>query len=177
MYNTFKGWIMDKIQFNKLEILKQLEYVNLNLKQGQTLTAIAKIIGISKTTIRDRVSKIGYQYNATNKLYEKVNSEGIQIDHKVIKTQQEEPKEVKNHIRGVTKKVIAEPINVKGNVSNSGNIIINKTVNTVKAKRIAYYLLPSTIKDIETLAKQCNMGISEFLQKFLSVALDMIKIE
>ena len=168
---------MDKIQFNKLEILKQLEYVNLNLKQGQTLTAIAKIIGISKTTVRDRLLKIGYTYNATNKLYEKVNSEGIQIDHKEVKTQQEKPREVKNHIRDATKKIIAEPINVKGNVSNSGNIIINKTVNTVKAKRIAYYLLPSTIKEIEMLAKQSNMGISCFLQKLLNTALDMIKIE
>jgi len=170
---------MDKIQFNKLEILKQLEYVNLNLKQGQTLRAIAENIGISKTTIRDRVFKIGYQYNATNKLYEKVSSEGIQIDHKEVKTQQEEPKEVKNHIRDTTKKVIDKPI--KEVVNSPVKSEVKKQVFNIPVKLVCKHnTQPYTVTSTKTLinkldklfVKKNYKSRNELINVILELALD-----
>jgi len=162
---------MDKIQFNKLEILKQLEYVNLNLKQGQTLRAIAENIGISKTTIRERLFKIGYTYNATNKLYEKINSEGIQIDHEEVKTQQEKAREVKNHIRDTTKKVsdivVDRPdhrpiysLPVKTNIkpqTQAFNIVMAK----VLVKRLDYIGKAKGYSRNELINYICNMVIDD----------------
>jgi len=166
---------MDKIQFNKLEILKQLEYVNLNLKQGQTLRAIAENIGISKSTVRERLSKIGYQYNATNKLYEKVNSEGIQIDREEVKTQQIKPKEVKNHIRGVTKKVIAEPVKelVKLSVNNTVFKIPNKKVIKIDTHSFTITLKKPLVDKIDKLVnKKGYKTRMELIAVILQMVLD-----
>jgi len=64
-----------------------------------------------------------------------------------------------------------------GNGNIVGNIIITKTINVTRTKRVAYYLLPTTIKKIEKLARESNKGISEFLQEFLDIGLEKIKIE
>jgi len=175
LYSSKGVFNMTKEEFNLLEILKQLEYVNLNLKQGQTLRAIAKVIGISKTTIRDRVSKIGYQYNATNKLYEKVSSEGIQIDHEVIKTQQEEPKEVKNHIRDTTKKIIAEPIKELV-ISPVRKQVFNIPVKVVCKHDTQPYTVTSTktlINKLDKLfVKKNYKSRNELINVILELALD-----
>ena len=146
---------MTKEEFNKLEILKQLEYVNLNLKQGQTLTAIAENIGISKSTIRERLFKIGYTYNATNKLYEKVSDEGIQIDHKEVKTQQVEPREFKNHIRGVTKKIIDKPI--KELVNSPVKSEVKKQVFNIPVKLVCKHdTQPYTVTSTKSLINKLD---------------------
>lgn len=49
--------------FNKLSIEEQIEYINAELKQGKTLTGIAKALGIGRTTISDRARKAEYKYN------------------------------------------------------------------------------------------------------------------
>lgn len=72
--------------------------------------------------------------------------------------------------------------NVSGNVSSSnnrnisGNIVIPKPVIQDKTKRASYYLKKSTISNIEKLAKESGMGISEFLQYLLDITLDKIEI-
>lgn len=65
---------MDKQEFNKLEILQQLEYVNNELIKGKSLREISSSLEMSKTTFRDRFIKIGYIFNKPTKQYIKDNS-------------------------------------------------------------------------------------------------------
>ncbi len=61
------------------------------------------------------------------------------------------------------------------NIDNT--IVINKTVEPEKSKRVSYYLKVSTIKTIEQLAKKSNKGISAFLQELLDSILNNIEIK
>ena len=76
---------MDKIEFNELEILKQLEYVNNELLKGGSLRNISKSLSMSKTTIRDRAMKIGYIYNKELGQYTQDNTMGIQLHQNITK--------------------------------------------------------------------------------------------
>lgn len=76
---------MDKDIFNRLEIQKQIEYINEKLKEGHTtLTSIAKIIGIGRSTISDRFRKVGYTFDkkVNNYIY---NTEVIIVNDKELK--------------------------------------------------------------------------------------------
>lgn len=59
---------MKKEEFNKLELMDQVDYINNNLKNN-TLTKICEEIGISRSTIRDRFSKAGYSFDKTEIKY------------------------------------------------------------------------------------------------------------
>lgn len=61
---------MNRIEFDELKIIDQVEYINKKLNEGCTLTNICKSIGIGRTTIRDRFKNISYEYNKTTKQYE-----------------------------------------------------------------------------------------------------------
>ncbi|MGL5711534.1 MAG: hypothetical protein ACRCXT_13205 [Paraclostridium sp.] len=54
---------MNKDEFNKLEIIDQINYLNNNLKDNQTLTTLCKSIGIARSTVRGRAEKIGYIFD------------------------------------------------------------------------------------------------------------------
>lgn len=54
---------MNKEQFNALEVLKQIDYVNNLLKNNNSVTAVCKEIGVGRTTIRDRFKKVGYVFS------------------------------------------------------------------------------------------------------------------
>ncbi|HGM3961357.1 TPA: hypothetical protein ACKOUA_003908 [Clostridioides difficile] len=43
---------MNKDEFNELDILKQIGYINTKLENNNTLTYICKNIGISRSTIQ-----------------------------------------------------------------------------------------------------------------------------
>ena len=60
---------MTKEEFNKLEVLDQLEYINNSLVEGKSLRIISSRLGMSKTTFRDRFTKIGYIYDANTSQY------------------------------------------------------------------------------------------------------------
>lgn len=76
---------MNKIEFDELKILDQVEYINKKLNEGGTLTNICKEIGIGRTTIRDRFKNTSYEYNKTTKQYEsfvEIIEEAKTIDNK-----------------------------------------------------------------------------------------------
>ena len=60
---------MNKEQFQKLNILAQIEYINSILKEGKTLTSFSKEIGISRKTISKKFSGAGYKYSQSKKQY------------------------------------------------------------------------------------------------------------
>lgn len=63
---------MNKTEFNSLEVLEQIEYINKSLLEGNTLTNICKNIGIGRSTIRDRFKKVSYEYNKATNQYESI---------------------------------------------------------------------------------------------------------
>lgn len=79
---------MDKQEFNKLEVLEQLNYINSELIKGESLRNIADILKMSKTTFRDRALKIGYVYNANTSQYNKDNTIVIEPLKSIVKVSQ-----------------------------------------------------------------------------------------
>lgn len=55
--------VLDRITFDKLNIEEQIKYINDELRKGSSLTNICKNIGIGRTTVRDRASKIEYKFS------------------------------------------------------------------------------------------------------------------
>ena len=164
---------MNKEEFTQLEFKDQLTYLNENLAET-TLKNLCKSTGISSTTVRRNFLKNGYEYNSTNKQYEVIK----EVDKQLINNNTKVPTMKHMDEISISKTKSNTNNNIKDNNRNNiGNIIINKTVNTIVNKRCSYYLNVSTIKNIERLAKESNMGISEFLQCFLDATLNLIKIE
>jgi len=60
---------MTKDNFNELEIMEQIKYINDELSGNKSLRTIASNLKMSKTTFRDRFIKAGYVYNAETKQY------------------------------------------------------------------------------------------------------------
>ena len=54
---------MTKEQFNQLDVLDQIKYVNNQLEDNSTLTVVCKGLNIGRSTIRDRFKKNGYIYS------------------------------------------------------------------------------------------------------------------
>jgi hypothetical protein len=63
---------MNKTEFNNLDVMEQIEYINKSLLNGNTLTNACKSIGIGRSTIRDRFKKVSYEYNKTINQYESI---------------------------------------------------------------------------------------------------------
>ena len=63
---------MNKTEFNSLDVMEQIEYINKSLLNGNTLTNICKSIGIGRSTIRDRFEKVSYKYNKSINQYESI---------------------------------------------------------------------------------------------------------
>ena len=81
-----QGDFMDKQEFDKLEPLEQLEYINNKLKEDYSVTTICKNIGISRSALKDRFTKIEYVFNTLTKQYSKDNTIDIkpsQEDYKL----------------------------------------------------------------------------------------------
>ena len=88
---------MNKEEFNKLEIVEQVEYINRELSKGKSIRGISEEIGIAKSTIRDRFKRIGYIYNKELNIYklEEVNNivekeEALEEPQNVIAEEKEE---------------------------------------------------------------------------------------
>ncbi|WP_066827380.1 DUF4250 family protein [Clostridium tepidiprofundi] len=61
---------MKRSEFDKLNQLEQIDFVNKQLKQGTSLTQICKDIDIARSTLRKRFEKTGYTFNKEHNKYE-----------------------------------------------------------------------------------------------------------
>lgn len=61
---------MDKLEFNQLELQKQVQYINDQLCTGLSITKVCKDIGIDRSTVRKRFDNGGYSFNKDLNLYE-----------------------------------------------------------------------------------------------------------
>lgn len=60
---------MNKEQFNALEVLKQIDYINKQLKNNYSITSVCKELGVGRTTVRDRFKKLGYVFDKEANAY------------------------------------------------------------------------------------------------------------
>ena len=68
---------MTKEEFNSLEILDQVEYINRELQNNNSITSVCKELDIGRSTIRDRFKKHKYMYiKGLNKYVCNVEYEG-----------------------------------------------------------------------------------------------------
>lgn len=54
---------MNKEEFNILEVLEQINYINNQLEYNKSVTSVCKELGIGRSTIRDRFKKFNYTYS------------------------------------------------------------------------------------------------------------------
>ena len=133
---------MNKKEFDKLEVLEQIEYINKSLLEGYTVTGICNYIGIGRSTIRDRFKKVGYEYNKTINQYESI-----------IEVVEAELVEAKEPIREAIEPVIQESSNlVVGTDSDILTTIINNYDDNMNKLNEMYnwYKLQSSNKVVET---------------------------
>lgn len=60
---------MNKEQFNNLDFMEKIEYLNNKLREGQTVIRIREDIGIGEKALQREVKANGYRYNVKTKQY------------------------------------------------------------------------------------------------------------
>jgi len=64
---------LDKKQYEQMEVLEQLNFINELLSKGENLTKVAQSLGMSRSSIARNFKKISYTYDSTTKQYAKSN--------------------------------------------------------------------------------------------------------
>lgn len=129
---------MNRTDFDALEVLEQIKYINKSLLEGYTVTGICNHIGIGRSTIRDRFEKVGYKYNKTINQYETI-----------VEVIEAEPEPIKEAIEPV----IQESSNL---VVRTDNEILTSLINNYDDMNIKlnemynWYKLQSSNKVVET---------------------------
>lgn len=136
---------MNKTEFNSLEVLEQIEYINKSLLEGSTLTNICKSIGIGRSTIRDRFKKVSYEYNKSINQYESIVE--------IIETETIAPIRTNKHIKEDTSTVLQQGSNkvVEANKEVLTHMINNYDDNLSKLNEIYnWYKLQGSNKVVRT---------------------------
>ncbi|KEI02882.1 hypothetical protein G8T76_10750 [Clostridium botulinum C/D] len=72
---------MNRKEFDSLDRMQQIEYINKELGSGKSLTELSEKINISRSTIRKRFKKLGYEFNQELNKYI-CDKHNIDITHK-----------------------------------------------------------------------------------------------
>lgn len=77
---------MNRIEFDNMDLLEQVNYINAQLSLGSTLTKICEGIGIGRATVRDRFIKADYTFDKAKNQYLKSidDKSNIKVVHKVL---------------------------------------------------------------------------------------------
>lgn len=98
--------MMNRVQFDNMQVLEQIDYINNKLAEGKTITKICESIPIGRTTVRDRFKRIGYLF--------------IQIENKYIKSSYKNITKV-NDISYKNNTIVNDAAELK-NINNSKDI-------------------------------------------------------
>lgn len=120
---------MTKDQFNQLEVIEQIEYINNQLENNSTLTLVCKELGIGRSTIRDRFKKINYIYSKDLNRY--VYNDSIT--------------DVVQKVTTENNKCIADVIHKENNVSNTDVARVDKVTDIINRSEVE---IKETIIDI-----------------------------
>lgn len=120
---------MTKEQFNNLELIEQIKYINNQLENKSTLTLICKELNIGRSTIRDRFKKLGYSYSKDLNRY--AYNDGVTG--------------VVQKVTTANNKCISDVIHKEDNVSNTDVTCVDKVEDIINKSDVE---IKETIIDI-----------------------------
>ena len=192
---------MNKTEFNSLDVMEQIEYINKSLLNGNTLTNICKSIGIGRSTISDRFKKVSYKYNKSINQYESI-VEIIEAIEPALPAGASDPikadivpviQESSNKVVGTDNEILTSLINNYDDMNNKLNEMYNwyklqssnKVVQTEKFKVDdfegeivvrSYKLYEPIQKDFLEFCKRNNKyKVQDILSQFIKEGLEKYK--
>jgi len=191
---------MNKTEFNKLEVMEQIQYINKRLIEDNTVTKVCEFIGIARSTISDRFKTVGYKYNKAINQYESIveiieaetiapagESEPIKEDIKPI------IQESSNLVVGTDNEILTSLINNYDDMNNKLNEMYNwyklqSSNKVVQAEKFrvddfegdivvrSYKLYESIQKEFLDFCKRNNKyKVQDILSQFIKEGLDKYK--
>ena len=137
---------MDKQQFNNLEVLEQIKYINRQL-EFKSLRKICESIGIKKKAVNDKFKDVGYtlvgnQYIATDTDTKKANNNNSKTVENTnnISITIEQYNSLEKRIKDIEKKLHTlsnnDTTNTQQKQNNDKEIKFYKNVSVVRAYRV-----------------------------------------
>ena len=123
---------MTKEEFQSMQLVKQVEYYNERMKQGQTMSKTSSELGVSKS-ISAKFLSHGYTFNKTNNQYVLQEVETLQTLLNEVKEPQEEQKPIERVI--VLPKEKKETIKATESIKTHDNIETEKEVLKAEVKK------------------------------------------
>ena len=156
---------MERYKFDELTNLEKVNYINKEFRRGLSIKILCVNLKIGKTKLSNIIKNEGFIFDKNLRQYCKPGEEVAATTYNTT---------TNDIVRNVSS---SNNGNITGTGIKDNAIVINKNIDSVRPVRVSYYLNIKTKKKIEKLASASNMGISEFLQEFLNISLDKIKIE
>ncbi|MGL5642137.1 MAG: hypothetical protein ACRDDM_07710 [Paraclostridium sp.] len=143
---------MSKEQFNKLNLLEQIKYINMELANNNSITSICKKLGIGRSTIRDRFKKSNYTYSKNLNMY--ISTVDTFIDKK-------EPVKLNNECRSSDIHIENNKVNTSILQVDTVSDIINKSDEEIKANLLDLVTNYDVLKAIIELHKRNTSVIKQ----------------
>lgn len=117
---------MTKEQFNQLEVLEQIEYINNQLENNNSITSVCKILGVSRSTIRDRFKKLNYRYSKDLNSY--VYNESLTDVLQRVTTENNNSIEDVTHKENNVSNTNVNKVDTVTNIMNKSDIEVKETL-------------------------------------------------
>lgn len=132
---------MNKDDFNKLDINKQIDYLNTQLKKGISLTVLCKNIGIARSTVGGRSKKQGYIFDKEINQYilENENSNGQAYNKLTVSdmlTNEKSDSKFESKVESKSEKTTP----VSNNLTSSNNENTNLILSSSDSDNLGYLL-------------------------------------
>ena len=132
---------LNKDDFNKLDINKQIDYLNTQLKKGISLTVLCKNIGIARSTVGGRVKKQGYIFDKEINQYilENENSNGQAYNKLTVSdmlTNEKSDSKFESKVESKSEKTTP----VSNNLTSSNNENTNLILSSSDSDNLSYLL-------------------------------------
>ena len=154
---------MGKDDFNKLNLKDQIEFINKNLER-KTLTEICKEIKISRSTIRERFLKQGYEFNKIQNKY---------ICSLELNNKAEEENKCNNNTKALEEKIKILESKIEAIESKLNNK--DKEFNAIEIKKFEGKTVSRCYRVYEDIQKEfskfCKENSNYKVQNILSMAL------
>lgn len=117
---------MTKEQFNRLDVLEQIKYINNQLENNMTLTLVCKELNIGRSTIRDRFKKINYSYSKDLNRYV-YNSSKTDVVRRSIEENNKSISDV-IHIENKDKNTNVSQVDKVTDIINKSDVEVKETI-------------------------------------------------
>lgn len=171
--------MITKEEFNNLEVLEQINYINDNIGLI-SLNKFCQRLGIGRTTISDRATKIGYKYNKDLRRFIKIDEEEQkEVNQKPLKANLKPSKDDIN-INTLLKRIelLEDRVNILENKATEQNKLyevnpINNNIRFYKQHNDTTYTVRVNI-EVFNKFKEFTKKYSQYKQRdLISSALSM----